>query len=44
VRFLEKFPESDRRALATSRLVALGGTPPAAREVVSTGPATVEAE
>ena len=43
-RFLEKFPDSDRRALATSRLVALGGTPPAPREVVSTGPATVEAE
>ncbi len=43
-RFLEKFPESDRRALATSRLVALGGTPPAPHEVVSTGPATVEAE
>jgi predicted negative regulator of RcsB-dependent stress response len=43
-RFLEKFPESDRRALATARLVALGGTPPAPREVVSTGPATVEAE
>ena len=43
-RFLEKFPDSDRRALATSRLVALGGTPPAPREVVSTGPATDEAE
>ena len=29
-RFLEKYPESDRRALATSRLVNLGGRPPAA--------------
>jgi predicted negative regulator of RcsB-dependent stress response len=32
-RFLEKFAESDRRALATSRLIALGGAPPAAPEV-----------
>ncbi len=29
IRFLQKYPQSDRRALATSRLVALGGTPPA---------------
>jgi predicted negative regulator of RcsB-dependent stress response len=28
-KFLQKYPQSDRRALATSRLVALGGTPPA---------------
>jgi predicted negative regulator of RcsB-dependent stress response len=27
-RFLEKYSGSDRRALATSRLIALGGTPP----------------
>jgi predicted negative regulator of RcsB-dependent stress response len=28
-RLLEKYPQSDRRAVVTSRLVALGGTPPA---------------
>ncbi len=38
-RFLEKYPESDRRALAMSRLVALGGTPPTAGS--STGAAAV---
>ncbi|MBI3770050.1 MAG: tetratricopeptide repeat protein [Deltaproteobacteria bacterium] len=38
-RFLAKYPESDRRALAMSRLVALGGTPPAERAAPS---ATVE--
>jgi hypothetical protein len=27
-RFLTKYPESERRALITARLTALGGTPP----------------
>lgn len=42
-RFLEKYPQSDRRALVISRLVALGGTPPAPGAATATADAA-EAE
>ena len=41
-RFLEKYPQSDRRPLVTSRLVALGGTPPPAGSVAAAAAAEAE--
>lgn len=44
VRFLEKYPESDRRTLVASRLASLGWTAPAASAAGAASAAATEAE